>query len=142
MSIITIPTPIDKQVTSNALPVIDYNYVHNKPVFGGEFSFNVNAVALSINDPANQPIATNWPNVSQGTTEHIATDMQWRRTFKDDLGQVYTPFVFARGDVYNVSEFPGREYRSGRRTRSPGTWLGWASITATPLSSTRAAFRR
>ena len=31
--------------------------------------------------------------------------MQWRRTFKDDLGQVYTPFVFARGDVYNVSSF-------------------------------------
>ena len=44
----------DKQVTSNALPVIDYNYVHNKPVFGGEFSFNVNAVALSIQDPSNQ----------------------------------------------------------------------------------------
>ncbi len=98
----------DKQVTSNSLPVIDYNYVHNKPVFGGEFSFNVNAVALSITDPSNQNSiinTPNWPNVSQGNTEHIATDMQWRRTFKDDLGQVYTPFVFARGDVYNVSSF-------------------------------------
>ncbi len=41
----------DKTVTSTAYPVIDYNYVHNKPVLGGEFSFDVNAVALSINDP-------------------------------------------------------------------------------------------
>src|SRR5208282_5272704 len=44
----------DKTVTSTAYPVIDYNYVHNKPVFGGEFSFDVNAIALSINDPASQ----------------------------------------------------------------------------------------
>ncbi|MFZ0570793.1 MAG: LPS assembly protein LptD [Rhodomicrobium sp.] len=92
-------------VTSTAYPVIDYNYVHNKPVFGGEFSFDVNAVALSINDPGNQIVIPNLPNVAQGTTDHIATEAQWRRTFKDDLGQVYTPFVFARGDIYNVSSF-------------------------------------
>ena len=84
-------------VTSTAYPVIDYNYVHNKPVFGGEFSFDVNAVALSINDPGNQIVIPNLPNVAQGTTDHIATEAQWRRTFKDDFGQVYTPFVFARG---------------------------------------------
>lgn len=94
-----------KSVTSTSYPSVDYNYIHNKPVFGGEFSFDVNAVALSINDPLNQIKIANFPSVTQGTTDHIATDMQWRRTFKDDLGQVYTPFVFARGDVYNVSSF-------------------------------------
>ncbi len=97
----------DKTVTSTAYPVIDYNYVHNKPVLGGEFSFDVNAVALSINDPTGNIVLPNLTgnNIAQGTTDHIAADAQWRRTFKDDLGQVYTPFVFVRGDVYNVSSF-------------------------------------
>ena len=92
-------------MTTTAYPVIDYNYVHNKPVFGGEFSFDVNAVALSINDPSHVTSIPNLANVSQGNTQHIAADAQWRRTFKDELGQVYTPFVFVRGDVYNVSSF-------------------------------------
>ena len=59
----------DKQVTSNALPVIDYNYVHNKPVFGGEFSFDVNAVALSINDPLGTVI---FPNCQTSPRQHRA----------------------------------------------------------------------
>ena len=92
-------------VTTTAYPTLDYNYVHNKPVFGGEFSFDVNAVALSINDPSHLSSIPNLANVTQGNTQHVATDAQWRRTFKDELGQVYTPFVFVRGDVYNVSSF-------------------------------------
>jgi LPS-assembly protein len=98
-------TYLTNTVTTTAYPVIDYNYVHNKPVFGGEFSFDVNAVALSINDPSHVSNIPNLANVSQGNTQHIAADAQWRRTFKDELGQVYTPFVFVRGDVYNVSSF-------------------------------------
>ncbi len=94
-----------KSVTTTAYPTIDYNYVHNKPVFGGELSFDVNAVALSINDPAQSYSIPNLANVTQSNTQHLATDAQWRRTFKDGLGQVYTPFVFVRGDVYNVSSF-------------------------------------
>ena len=90
----------NKSVTATAYPTLDYNYIHNKPVFGGELSFNVNALALSINDPANQ-----LSPVTRGVTDHVATDLEWRRTLKDDLGQVYTPFVQLRGDVYNVSSF-------------------------------------
>jgi LPS-assembly protein len=105
-----------KTVTTTAYPVIDYNYVHNKPVFGGEFSFDVNAVVLSINDPANQQVIPNLPKVSQGNTDHIAANVQWRRTFKDDLGQVYTPFVFMRGDVYNVSSFQENNVTSSSNT--------------------------
>jgi len=106
-----------KTVNTDAYPSIDYNYIHNKPVLGGEFSFDVNVVALSINDPT--LIKPNLPNVSQNTTDHIATDAQWRRTFKDDMGQVYTPFVFVRGDIYNVSSFQEGGYNgpSGTFTR-------------------------
>jgi LPS-assembly protein len=89
-----------KSVNAWSYPVIDYNYVHNKPVFGGEFSFNLNAVALSVNDPVNQ-----FSNVYRSNSDHIATDVQWRRTFKDDIGQVFTPILQARGDVYSVDAF-------------------------------------
>jgi LPS-assembly protein len=98
-------TALTNTVTTTAYPVLDYNYVHNKPVFGGEFSFDVNAVALSINDPLQNLTIPNLPKITQGDTQHVATDAQWRRTFKDGLGQVYTPFVFVRGDIYNVSSF-------------------------------------
>jgi LPS-assembly protein len=92
-------------VTTTAYPVIDYNYVHNKPVLGGEFSFDVNAVALSINDPSHMIVIPNAPAIAQNASDHIAVDAKWRRTLKDDLGQVYTPFVFVRGDLYHVSSF-------------------------------------
>jgi LPS-assembly protein len=95
-------------VTTTAYPTADYNYVHNKPVLGGEFSFNVNAVALSINDPlhtVNTPNAVSAPNITQNGSMHVATDAQWRSTLKDSLGQVYTPFVFVRGDIYHVNSF-------------------------------------
>jgi LPS-assembly protein len=100
------PTNPTYNVTTTAYPTIDYNYVHNKPVLGGEFSFNVNAVALSINDPSSNVVKIpNAPNIAQNASDHIAADAQWRRTIKDDLGQVYTPFVFVRGDLYHVSSF-------------------------------------
>ena len=113
MTMIMKPSTYLKNVTATSFPVIDYNYVHNKPVFGGELSFNVNALALQINDPANALPIPNLPNVTSGVTDHIATDMQWRRTLKDDFGEVFTPFVFARADVYNVSSFTDITGNSG-----------------------------
>jgi LPS-assembly protein len=89
-----------KGVTATSYPSIDYNYIHNKPVFGGELSFDVNALALNINDPASQ-----LSNVHIQNTDHIVTQAEWRRTFKDDIGEVFTPFVQARGDLYSFSNF-------------------------------------
>ncbi len=95
-----------KPVTATAYPVLDYNYIHNKPVFGGEFSFDVNAVALTVNDPANiNGLSVNGLPVFRRDTDHIVSQAQWRRSLTDDIGQVFTPFVQARGDVYHVSAF-------------------------------------
>jgi LPS-assembly protein len=91
---------IQKTVTSTAYPSLDYNYIHNKPVFGGELSVDVNALALSVNDPA----TTSAP-ATRGTMDHIVTQAEWRRTLTDDIGERFTPFVLARGDVYNTSSF-------------------------------------
>jgi LPS-assembly protein len=98
-----------KAVTAVSYPSIDYNYVHNKPVFGGELSFDVNALALAVNDPT-----TSTSSVHRGEMDHIAVQSEWRRTFKDDLGEVFTPFVLARGDIYHTSAFEDVDGLSGR----------------------------
>jgi LPS-assembly protein len=97
-----------KTVTATSYPVIDYNYIHNKPVFGGELSFNLNALALSVNDPA-----TATSPVTRGTLDHIVTQAEWRRTLTDDIGERFTPFVLGRADLYNVSNFQDIDGVSG-----------------------------
>ncbi len=100
----------DKTVTATAYPSLDYNYIHNKPVFGGELSFDVNALAMTVNDPAVAgqictPTSTQVCPAYRSETDHIVTQAQWRRTLTDDLGEKFTPFFFARGDLYHVGSF-------------------------------------
>jgi LPS-assembly protein len=99
----------EKAVTATSYPSIDYNYVHNKPVFGGELSFDVNALALTVNDPA-----TLVSPVFRRDTDHVVTQAEWRRTITDDIGERFTPFFTARGDVYHVSSFQDADGVAGR----------------------------
>ncbi len=98
----------ERKSNATAYPVIDYNYVHNKAVFGGELSFDLNAVALNVDDPR---ALTN--SVYRRDSNHIATEVKWRRSITDDIGQVFTPFTQARGDVYQVSKFQDRDGVNG-----------------------------
>ncbi len=90
----------EKTVTATAYPSLDYNYIHNKPILGGELSVDVNALALSVTDPA-----TSASQVTRGTLDHLVTQAEWRRTLTDDIGERFTPFLLARGDLYNTSSF-------------------------------------
>lgn len=76
---------------SQVHPVIDYNYIAGTPVLGGELSFDANVVSLSRDDDG-------------GDQSKAVIEAQWRRQLIDGLGQVFTPFVRARGDVYTVSD--------------------------------------
>jgi LPS-assembly protein len=101
--------------------VVDYNYVHDKPVLGGELAFNVNltntwrqdtdfepgtagnaspGVVAGINLDCKDYISGEClvPGVG-GTYSRMSVDTSWRREFIDPVGQVWTPFAFARGDV-------------------------------------------
>jgi LPS-assembly protein len=97
----------EKVITATAYPVIDYNYIHDKPVLGGELSFDLNAVALTVNDP------TGVSPVFRRDTDHIVTQVEWRRTLTDGMGERFTPFGQARGDVYHVSSFEDINGQSG-----------------------------
>jgi LPS-assembly protein len=92
-----------KTITATAYPTLDYNYIHNKPVFGGELSVDVNALALSVTDPSVPGSIAS--RTTRGTIDHLVTQAQWRRTLTDDLGERFTPFFLARGDLYNTSRF-------------------------------------
>jgi LPS-assembly protein len=72
---------------SRVLPVIDYNYVVNQPIVGGELAFNMNAVSLT--------------RTSAGATDmhRASAEGRWRSKAVDGLGQVWTPYLGVRGDV-------------------------------------------
>lgn len=85
-------------------PVVDYNYIFEDPVAGGELAFNLNATSLYREDSdyaqyRMRPRQDNALVGAAGTYSRISGDMQWRRQFIDPIGQVWTPFAFVRGDM-------------------------------------------
>jgi len=73
-------------------PVIDYNYILGSPVLGGELSFSGHARSMTRSDGIDTNVAV--------------AEINWRRKMIDPIGQVWTPFGNARGDVFNFSEAP------------------------------------
>jgi LPS-assembly protein len=69
-------------------PIIDYDYIVNHPIIGGELSFNSNAMAFTSQDGID--------------TQRAIVEANWRRQMIDGIGEVYTPFAQLRGDVYGV----------------------------------------
>jgi LPS-assembly protein len=106
-------------------PVIDYSNVLNRNLLGGEFSYKTNFTSLSRDTAAFDPItllaATNgWclptsadPTVKTptncllrgipGTYTRATAEGQWRRSFTDDWGQIWTPFASLRVDAIDAS---------------------------------------
>jgi LPS-assembly protein len=106
-------------------PVIDYANVLNRNLLGGEFSYKTNFTSLTRDTAAFDPItllaATNgWclptsadPTVKTptncllrgipGTYTRATAEGQWRRSFTDDWGQIWTPFAKVRVDAIDAS---------------------------------------
>jgi LPS-assembly protein len=89
---------IDDSTTASSRvhPVVDYHYIVNGPVLGGELSFNGHA-----RDMTRRSGATGAGSTFGGTdTTHAVADVSWRRRIIDGLGQTFTPFASVRGDAY------------------------------------------
>jgi LPS-assembly protein len=106
------------------LPVIDHDYTVDQPILGGELSFHDNLTSVtrqSANfDPISQtaistglcalntanPAAVNPTNCVlrgvPGTYTRFSTEVDWKRTYIDPYGQMFTPFAQLRGDLANV----------------------------------------
>jgi LPS-assembly protein len=114
-------------------PVIDYSNVINTAIIGGEFSYKTNFTSLSrtnaafdaINstvDPtglspcnlASADIAARTPancllRGIPGTYTRATVQAQWRRSFTDPFGEIWTPFAILRADAIDssISNQPG-----------------------------------
>jgi LPS-assembly protein len=106
-------------------PVIDYSNVLNWNVIGGELSYKTNFTSLSRDIAAFDPITVlaannGWclptsadPTVKTptncllrgipGTYTRLSAQAQWRRSFTDDFGQIWTPFASVRVDAIDAS---------------------------------------
>lgn len=105
-------------------PVIDYSNVLNRNILGGEFSYKANFTSLSRDTAAFDPItvvaSTNgWclPTSADpmartrancllrgiaGDYTRLSGEMNWRRSFTDSFGQIFTPFASLRADVISA----------------------------------------
>jgi LPS-assembly protein len=98
-------------------PVIDYSNVINRPIFGGEVSYKTNFTSLSRETAAFDPITT-LANTNglcltasadpllrgiPGTYTRLTAEAQWRRSFTDPAGQIWTPFAILRADAIDAS---------------------------------------
>jgi LPS-assembly protein len=100
-------------------PVLDYSNVLPQPVMGGEFSYKFNLTSLTRQqaefDATNENALNNALCTSNnsatitpancllrgiaGTYTRASAEMDWKRTFVTDNGQMITPFIGVRGDV-------------------------------------------
>jgi LPS-assembly protein len=100
-------------------PVLDYSNVVGQPILGGELSYKFNLTSLTRQqaefDAINQNAATTNLCASNnaavinssncllrgiaGTYSRTSGEIDWRRTFVTDGGQMFTPFAGVRGDV-------------------------------------------
>ena len=106
-------------------PVIDYNNVINHNIFGGELSYRTNFTSLTRTTAAFDPITTlantnglclnasadplaRLPSQCllrgmPGTYTRATAEVQWRKSFTDPLGQIWTPFASLRADAIDAS---------------------------------------
>lgn len=112
-------------------PVIDYSNVLNQSILGGEFSYKTNFTSLTRNQAAFEPITstTTLNNLGNpvslcsltsadpkatinrnncllrgvpGDYTRLSGQVDWRRSFTDPMGQIWTPFASLRGDLINA----------------------------------------
>lgn len=106
-------------------PVVDYSNVINHPIFDGEFSYKTNFTSLSRETAAFDPITT-LANTNSlctttsadplartpsqcllrgipGTYTRATVEAQWRKSFTDPYGQIWTPFAILRADAIDAS---------------------------------------
>ncbi len=111
-------------------PVVDYNYIVDHPILGGELGYDLNFTSLTRNqaefdaitqtafnngtctqtaDPAIKTSANCLLRGIPGTYSRFSAETQWRRSFTDSLGQQFTPFMSVRADAgaMQINSEPG-----------------------------------
>ena len=126
-------------------PVLDYFSVLPQPVLGGEFSYKFNLTSLTrqqaefdaiTQNAANQMLCTSGNSAVltpancllrgiAGTYTRASAEVDWRRTFVTDNGQMITPFASLRGDLaqLDVSNQAGISNFIGTGSSEPARFM-------------------
>lgn len=83
-------------------PVLDYNALLDQPVLGGQFSYDLNFTSLTREETDAIFTASGQARFRgvAGTFTRSSVRADWRRQLIDPLGQIFTPFASAQGDLY------------------------------------------
>ena len=94
---------LDEEQQPFVHPVLDYGYVADQPVAGGELSLDVNLTSLSreTQEFENFP-ATKRDRLrgAEGFNNRLTGEVEWRRSIMTSGGLIVTPIAAARGDVH------------------------------------------
>ncbi|WP_189341600.1 LPS-assembly protein LptD [Mesorhizobium sp. M2A.F.Ca.ET.042.01.1.1] len=91
------------------LPSLDYAYIPDTSVAGGQLSFNVNTRVISRNrldavlaNPSDDTSINNVRGI-EGESSRVTAEAEWKRTFTTDGGLQLTPLLAFRGDAGYVN---------------------------------------
>ncbi len=152
-------------------PVLDYSNVFNYPILGGEVSYKTNLTSLTREQAVFDPI-TNVASAAglctptsadplartptqcllrgiPGTYTRATGEVQWRRSFTDSAGEIWTPFASVRADASRRGNIepagrqqlpPHRQHAgaAGDAHRRPGISLSLHQRSAMGLDDDRA----
>ena len=126
------------QAGSYTHPVIDYNYVFEDPVLGGELKWDTNALSFTRFNGASSIFS---PSIKDENINRVTTEMKWRRRFTDLVGITYTPFGNLRGDAYQFDNFtdPQTQAITTSETNVFGLATGGATVTYPWVANTPSA---
>ena len=90
------------------VPEIDYKKYADGPVFGGELKSTSNLTTITrreddpwqYQDASGASVGPTYFAGTAGTVVRATEQIDWRRRFVGPMGQVITPFAYARGDAY------------------------------------------
>lgn len=92
------------------LPTLDYAYIPDVSVAGGQLSLNVNARVIHRDDldqafstPYNSLTPTQRVRGIEGESGRLTAEAEWKRTFVTDGGLVLTPLLALQGDADYVN---------------------------------------
>jgi len=109
----------------NILPVIDYAYTFDRPVFGGELGATMNFINLQRQTASFDAISANALNLGlcnvnsadplqktptncllrgvPGDYSRLSAEVHWKYQYIDPFGQVFIPFASVRGDAAAIT---------------------------------------
>lgn len=97
------PSPRTDQARQAVVhPTIDHEYILPRAILGGELRFAGNLTSLSRgeNDPFMIDGTPGYYYGLAGSYLRVSEQISWQREIIGPFGQVFTPFAFARGDLY------------------------------------------